>query len=1471
MKISGAQDQLRISGFCHGVRHTHLVEKLHEDLPQTMEVLMDRVRTYVKGRSASGNIQGISTQKPSQKNGNYRNANASVSTAPTRNQSWKKFRSQPYDRRGESNYGGYKKAWEPRSNDFSSLTKTPSEILATENVQFSKPQRTYNPLGSDMGKYCDYHKDRGHDTDNCRHLRGEIEKAIKSGKLSHLVKNIKEGRPPAAKQAVIAMIRRGSNTWHRNVKTKFEEEKWKSQEITFPPLNGKESREDPVIVTVGIAGFLVKRTYLDTGSASEIMYESCFRRMGLDVQQRLKPHNSTLIGFSGEVVHPMGEITLPVIFGDDKLFREEMMTFIVVSTSSPHNVIIGRPGLKVLGAIVSTAHGLVRFPTPRGIATVTTDADQQVALVEKPLIPKGGLKDIKNDTVEKSKWIINEKFPDQTIEIGSQLQGETRKKLFQLLIDNVDIFAWEPSDMTGVPRHFAEHKLNVYPGVKPVQQKRRIYDQIRNNVVKEEVDKLVEAGILREVFYQTWVANPVLVLKPDKSWRMCIDFKDLNKACPKDCYPLPEIDLKVDSLAGYRWKCFLDAYKGYHQIFMAEGDEDKTAFITNEGLFCYKKMSFGLKNAGATYQRLMDKTFQSQVGRNLEAYVDDVVIKSSHEEDMIKDIEETFKNLRGINMKLNPKKCSFAMEEGKFLGVLVNKDGIQAHPRKVKAVMEMEPPKTLKDIQTLNGRLVALHRFLSKAAERATPFMKVLKESLKGSFEWTSEANQAFEELKTTLATLPTLTAPKVGEELIMYLAVTDNAVSAVLLVEREDKELPIYYISKMLKDYETRYPMIEKVVLALVQATRRLRRYFQAHTVNVLTSYPIQGIFRKPEMSGRMIKWAIEVGPFDIQFKPRVSIKGQVVADFLAEVPDGASVNVITIPEAKEQVWILHTDGSSNSDGSGAGLILKSPEGDELTYAIRFNFQASNNEAEYEALLAGLRLAKKMGATQVTAYVDSLLVASQIAGTYEAKGKYMALYLEQVQELIKIFGKCEVLHISRAQNRKADALSKLASVAFEHLAKEIRVELLEAPTVNLKMTADVQVQEDSWMTPIVQYLTMGKLPNDKEQARQIRVNSLQYQMQNDTLYRRSFLGPLLRCLTPSEAEKIVKEVHEGICGIHAGAKMVVVKIMSLGYFWPGMYRSTWEELRKCQACQAHAPVSMRAKNELIPVTSAWPFQKWGMDIVGPFPPASGGVKFLLVAIDYFTKWIEAKPLACISGKQVKKFVWEHIVCRFGLPLYIITDNGQQFAGNPFAEWCEELHINQIFTSVAHPQANGQVERANRSLVEGIKMRLEKYGGSWVDELPHVLWAHRTMPKTSNGETPFSLVYGTEAVIPAEIGVPSHRLQVQVTDNDEELRTNLDLLEERREITAIRESRYKKEMAKYYNAKVKTQQYKEGEYVLRSNEVSRALPLGKMSPKWEGPYIIKKAIGNGSYILQQLDGTELVRAWNGIHLRKCYM
>ncbi|GJV07425.1 reverse transcriptase domain-containing protein [Tanacetum coccineum] len=257
---------------------------------------------------------------------------------------------------------------------------------------------------------------------------------------------------------------------------------------------------------------------------------------------------------------------------------------------------------------------------------------------------------------ERIKVAIHPEYPDQTVIIGGGLSEKGRTELCNLLKENLDIFAWKPADMTSVPCSIAEHRLNIREGCQPIRQKRRGHAPDRNKAIQEEVAKLMEARIMREVHYHNWLSNPIMVKKHDDSWIMCVDFTYLNKSCPKDCYPLSEINWKVESLCGYPFKCFLDAYKGYHQIQMTEEDEEKTAFHTNQGVFCYTKMSFSLKNAGATYQRLVDKAFEKQIGRNLEVYVDDLVIKSHMEREILRDIGETFHNLRKINMKLNPKK-----------------------------------------------------------------------------------------------------------------------------------------------------------------------------------------------------------------------------------------------------------------------------------------------------------------------------------------------------------------------------------------------------------------------------------------------------------------------------------------------------------------------------------------------------------------------------------------------------------------------------------------------------------------------------------------------------------------------------------------------------------------------------------------------------------------------------------------------
>ncbi|GKC89207.1 reverse transcriptase domain-containing protein [Tanacetum coccineum] len=238
---------------------------------------------------------------------------------------------------------------------------------------------------------------------------------------------------------------------------------------------------------------------------------------------------------------------------------------------------------------------------------------------------------------------------------------------------------------------------------------------------------------MRKVYYHDWLSNPIKVKKHDGSWRMFMDFTDLNKAYLQDCYPLLEIDWKVESLCGYTFICFRDAYKGYHQIQMEESDEEKTAFHTIHGVYYYTKIPFGLKNVGATYQRLVDKAFDNQVGRNIEVYVDDLVIKSHTETEMLIDMDETFRTLRKINIKLNPKKCTFGAVEGTFLGYMISPKGIKPCPDKIEVVLRLPSPLTIKDVQSLNGKLASLNRFLSKSAEKSFPLFKTLKKCIKKS------------------------------------------------------------------------------------------------------------------------------------------------------------------------------------------------------------------------------------------------------------------------------------------------------------------------------------------------------------------------------------------------------------------------------------------------------------------------------------------------------------------------------------------------------------------------------------------------------------------------------------------------------------------------------------------------------------------------------------------------------------------
>jgi hypothetical protein len=291
--------------------------------------------------------------------------------------------------------------------------------------------------------------------------------------------------------------------------------------------------------------------------------------------------------------------------------------------------------------------------------------------------------------------------------------------------------------MPCVPRELAEHSLDVSKTTKPVKQKLRRFAKDRKEVIRVEILKLLATGFIHECKNLVWLANPVLVPKKTGQWRMCIDYTDLNRHCPKDPFPLPRIDQVVDSTAGSVLLCFLDCYSGYHQIALKVSDQDKTTFITSHDIYCYTTMTFGLKNAGATYQKAIQKCLEFQICKNVEAYVDDVVVKTTDEDDLIADLAQTFANLRRYRWKLNPEKCVFGVPSGKLLGFMVSHRSIEANPSKVDAIRRMNRPTGKKDVMKLTDMMSALGRFISKLGEKGLPFFKLLKKSDK--FEWMSE------------------------------------------------------------------------------------------------------------------------------------------------------------------------------------------------------------------------------------------------------------------------------------------------------------------------------------------------------------------------------------------------------------------------------------------------------------------------------------------------------------------------------------------------------------------------------------------------------------------------------------------------------------------------------------------------------------------------------------------------------------
>ena len=409
-------------------------------------------------------------------------------------------------------------------------------------------------------------------------------------------------------------------------------------------------------------------------------------------------------------------------------------------------------------------------------------------------------------------------------------------------------------------------------------------------------------------------------------------------------------------------------------------------------------------------------------------------------------------------------------------------------------------------------------------------------------------------------------------------------------------------------------------------------------------------------------------------------------------------------------------------------------------------------------------------------------------------------------------------------------------------------------------------------MEPIWDYIINGRLPDNPKEAAKIRTRSARFTNHKGSLYKQGFFTPILKCIAGKDTDYVLREVHEGICRNHIGARALAGKVLRKGYYRPTILRDATDLVKRYKIFQEHAKISRFPSEPLTSITSPWPFQQWGLDILGPLSIGKGQCKFIIVAVDYFTKWAEAEPLATITEQKICNFVWRAIICRFGIPRALVSDNGKQFDNAKFRDFCVELEIKNYYSSPAHPQFNGKAEVTIRTLKAALKTKVEDLKGKWVEYLPEVLRAYRTTRRSATLETSFALAYGTEAIALVEVGLKSPRIELEnVEHNDEALRLNLDLLDEKREQVLRRTEDYQRKTARYYNQKVKPRSYMPGDLVLKKFLPARKnLAHGKLGPNWEGPYIISQVVRPDNYELQTEEGKILHHAWNAEHLKRFY-
>ena len=909
---------------------------------------------------------------------------------------------------------------------------------------------------------------------------------------------------------------------------------------------------------------------------------------------------------------------------------------------------------------------------------------------------------------------------DLVSKVGSHISESEREQLYSLLVEFADVFSFSSKDL-GRTKELKHHIFTS--DAHPVHLSPRRIPQARREELRGLLRDMLESDVIQQSD-SPWSSPIVLAKKHDGTTRFCVDYRKVNEVTRKDAYPLPRVDDTLDTLVGSKFFTTLDLASGYWQVEVAPEDQPKTAFTTPEGLYQFKVMPFGLCNAPATFQRLMDRVLSGLKWSSCLVYFDDIIVVGTTFQEHLHHLTSVLTRLRGAGLKLKPKKCTLCRQQVTFLGHVVSTDGVATDPSKTEAVSKWPTPQNRKEVQQFLGLANYYRRFVKDFALISKPLQRLTEKN--APFEWTIGCQNAFDELRKRLVSSPVLAYPDYERRFILDTDASDVGIGAVLSqVSDCGSERVIAYASRSLTRPEQRYCVTRKELLAVVEFVHHFRQYLLGREFTLRTDHgSLVWIRNFKEPEGQLARWLERLQEYNFTVVHRQGLR-HCNADALSRVP----------------------------------------------------CRQCGRDEDIEA--------------------ENTVMVGVVSNPFQ---KYTPAEMRQMQ---------------------------LDDTTIQPVHCAVSCGQLTSPDIVKSWSRGSRLLMQHWDALCIYDGILWKKCVDG--SRRFQQLVLPTKLQEDAL----------------------RDLHQGAVGGHIGEEKMKHRLKER-FYWPGCTEAVGEWCRNCISCTTRKTVAPKRRAPLQTIKAGYPMQIVSVDLMGPLPETEDGCKYVMVAVDCFTRWVEVYAIRNQEATTVAQKLVDEMFCRFSPPEQLHSDQGRQFESDLVKEICELLQIRKTRTTPYHPQCNGMVERFNRTLLDMLSTAVGNHQADWQQHIRKLCLAYNSSVHSSTGFTPFFLMFGRQAKLPIDLMYGTNQMEPNTTS--EYARCLKDALQEAYALVRERCQAEHKRQKELYDQKVHGKPFSPGELVwLHSTAVPRDRSR-KLHHPWKGPFKVMERLGETTYKIKNLQG-----------------